>query len=93
MFRALNEHAKDLNDAFSTLTDAYSIACECADTTCIERVEITQDDYDRVRQDPTRFVVLPSHVSPGVEIVVEGNPSFVVVQKLDRAADVARASA
>lgn len=90
MFRSVNEHAKELNEAFSTLTHAYSIACECADTTCIQRVEISREDYDRAREEPTRFVVLPGHVYPDVENVVEESPRFAVVEKLDRAADVAR---
>jgi len=90
MFRQLNEHVKEFNESIGALRETYSISCECADTSCIARVEISREDYDRIREDATRFVVLAGHVYPDVEAVVEENSAFVVVEKFDRAADVAR---
>ena len=47
--------------------DAYAIACECADTGCVETLNIREVVYLAVRSSPRQFVVLHGHVVPGVE--------------------------
>jgi hypothetical protein len=81
LFRAVNEKLRELNEAFSTVTETYAIACECADTTCVETLQIAMDDYLEVRKDPNRFVVLTAHVIPDVEQTVAQNDGYSVVEK------------
>jgi hypothetical protein len=81
LFRAVNEQMRRLNDAISELTSTFVIACECADTRCVERIEVSPEDYLRVRESPRRFLVLPGHVFPEVEDVVAENGGHVVVEK------------
>jgi hypothetical protein len=90
LFRAVNEKLKELNDSFASLADRFTIACECADRSCIEMVEIRPDEYLAVRAEPRRFVVLPGHVYPDVETVVGEYDIYVVVEKTGAAEDVAR---
>ena len=90
LFRALNEKLEELNDSFASLTDRFTIACECADRSCIEMIEIPPDEYLAVRAEPRHFAVLPDHVYPDVEVVVRGNDAYVVVEKTGAAGDVAR---
>ena len=90
LFRALNEKLKELNDSFASLTGRFTIACECADRTCIEMIEIRPDEYLAIRAEPRHFAVLPGHVYPDVETVVGGNDGYAVVQKTGAAEDVAR---
>ncbi len=66
--------------------------CECAQLGCTDVVELSVHAYERVRANPRRFVVQPGHEQPGVEIVVEVQPGYVVVEKLGEAAEEAVAS-
>jgi hypothetical protein len=63
-----------------------SFRCECARLGCNELVELTVRAYERVRSNPRRFIVLPGHEQLDVEVVVERDPEYVVVEKLDQAA-------
>jgi hypothetical protein len=66
--------------------------CECASLECNRLVEITPRAYERVRDDPRRFLVLRGHELPEVETVVESYEEYVVVQKRAEAAEVAEAT-
>ena len=89
LFRAVNEKMTELNEAFVGVTGAYAIACECADTGCVQTVEIAPDAYEQVRANPRRFVVLHGHLYPEVETVVGEADGYVVVEKIEAAARVA----
>jgi hypothetical protein len=89
MFRVVNEHMRALNEAFATVTDTYTIACECYDTGCIATIQIRAEDYLRVRAEPRRFVVRPRHLLTDLEHVVEESDEYVVVDKTDTAGAVA----
>jgi hypothetical protein len=64
--------------------------CECADTSCVEQMQLTASEYEEVRSKPDRFAVLPGHVYPEVEDVVYEKPQYVIVEKIGAAARVAR---
>lgn len=89
LFRAVNDKLKALNEGFLSVTKTFTVACECADVSCVEMLDIDPDDYLTVRAEPREFVVLPGHVYPDVETVVRETDGFVVVQKLAAAAAVA----
>ena len=85
-FRAINEHRQEIND--NVLWSTF--VCECADETCEEQIELTPEEYERVRQTPTYFVVMPSgeHVVADVERVTDRQQRYWVVEKLGIAAAV-----
>ena len=89
LFRSVNEKMRRLNEATAILTGSFTIACECADTSCLEMIEIASGDYLAVRGEPRRFVVLPGHVYPDVETVVDEGETYVVVEKTESAGEVA----
>ena len=89
MFRAVNEKARQLNDALGEITGSYTIACECANADCVDGVEITPEDYERVRSRPNSFVVLTHHVVPEVERVIDQVDGYAVVEKLGAGAEIA----
>jgi hypothetical protein len=62
--------------------------CECGMLGCNELVELTIDEYERVRTDGTRFIVHPGHRTP-VDTPVEAGDGFDVVQKDEPGADLA----
>ena len=89
LFRAVNDKLTDLNKAFVSAMDTFVIACECADTTCVQTLTITPEAYAQVRTNPRRFAVLRGHVYPDVEDVVGEADTYVVVEKIATAALVA----
>jgi 5-bromo-4-chloroindolyl phosphate hydrolysis protein len=81
LFRTVNEKLRELNDAFSEVSETYAIACECANVGCVETLHIVTQEYADVREHPSRFVVLKDHVFPEVERVIAQNDGYVVVEK------------
>ena len=89
LFRSVNEKLKDLNDAFTVVTETFVIACECADRNCTEMITIRPGEYEAVRANPRHFAVLPAHVVRDVETVVSQADEYVVVEKLAVAGETA----
>ena len=87
VFREVNERLRDLNQTFTTLSARMDLICECADTSCAEHLTMSPADYEAVRAEPRRFVVLPGHeAGTDVERVVERQEGFFVVEKRGDAA-------
>ena len=63
--------------------------CECARLECNSAIELSLSEYERVRGNPRRFVILPGHELSDVDVVVERRPGYVVVEKHGRAGAVA----
>jgi 5-bromo-4-chloroindolyl phosphate hydrolysis protein len=93
MFRMVNDKMTELNASFAQMTGTYTIACECADTHCVATIEIAPEEYEAVRREPRHFAVLPGHVYPDVERVVEEFEEYTIVEKLRAAAEVAELTA
>src|ERR671911_1069277 len=66
--------------------DTFGFHCECGrDGGCPEMVWMTLDEYEVVRAQDDRFVVVPGHETDDLERVVEENERFVIVDKVDAA--------
>ena len=65
--------------------------CECAEG-CDAVVLLTIDEYEHVREFPTRFIVAPGHLVVGVEVLVCEYPGYHVVEKFGAGAVVASAT-
>ena len=91
LFREINERVKRLNDGFSMVLPLGDWICECADDTCVERIELSAHAYEVVRANGTHFLVAPSdaHVYPDVERVTVRNDHYWVVEKFGKAGEVA----
>jgi hypothetical protein len=60
----------------------FEFVCECGETTgCDRRVEMTLDEYERVRQQDDRFALTPGHENEAIETIVERHPRFLIVDK------------
>jgi hypothetical protein len=81
VFREVNEviakTAEDLD------ADETGFVCECADVTCAERIPAPLDDYESVREHPTRFLLKDGHEKPLVEKVVRRTEEYSVVEKVE----------
>jgi hypothetical protein len=94
LFREVNERIEDINERFETLTSRSDWVCECAAVECTERLEMSCREYEAIRSVGDRFIVAPGdeHVWPDVERVVERHQKYWVVEKIEHAAKVARAT-
>ena len=77
LFKRVNEEIDDRSAASGDL----EYVCECADTRCSETIRLTHAEYAGVRAQPDHYLVLPGHVMPEVEDVVERRDGWLVVKK------------
>lgn len=90
VFRHVNENIAQLTGLAAET--GYSLyICECSQEGCAESIEITPAEYEAVRTDAARFVVLPGHQMEGIERVIAGNSRFLVVEKFGEAGEIAEA--
>jgi hypothetical protein len=66
--------------------------CECARLGCNLLLELTLAEYEHVRSASRRFVMIDGHELPTVEVVIERQPGYVIVEKQDEAAERAKES-
>jgi hypothetical protein len=57
--------------------------CECGYLGCNATVEMTIAEYEAVRTDFDRFLVVPGHVAEEVDTIVERHAAHLVVVKPD----------
>jgi len=89
LFREVNERIADLTRRYADELLPNRYICECLNTDCTATLELTHDEYERLRADGARFFVLPGHQDSSVETVVEGTPRYVIVEKVGAGAEVA----
>lgn len=89
-FRAINEQIAQLGVRFET--DPLDLVCECSDADCTVRIRVSGSDYERIRAEPTHFVVVPGHETAGIERIVTRTDGFCVVEKGGEAAEIASAT-
>ena len=79
LFREVNEHIEQLAHGFGV--DGHDqLVCECGNPECTQSIELTHDEYERVRAHASRFVVALNHENPETESIVEQNERFAVVE-------------
>jgi hypothetical protein len=94
MFREINERVKELADGFIITPDGDWI-CECANDSCVERIEMSVNEYESVRRYGARFFVAPSdeHLLPDVDrVIIARNNRYWVIEQIGRAGDLAKRS-
>lgn len=91
-FRDANEKIHASADAFA-LQGSIPFICECPESDCMEVVQLTFDEYDAIRQHPTRFFNITGHerssVERGAERIVVVAGELTIVEKVGVAGKVA----
>ena len=80
LFRWVNERRFQA-ECGGSAPEWLEIVCECADRECRRAFTMATAEYEWLRQNPSRFAVLPGHEAPAVEDVVERFPGYVIVEK------------
>jgi hypothetical protein len=83
LFRDVNERIAESAERFDATGTEF--VCECADPNCTHRVEASLAEYERVRDEPTTFLVVPGHEQGDIEEVVEDRGRFRIVDKVQAA--------
>ena len=99
LYREVNERVAEVYSQFGggvtedQMSELIELFCECGQQApCEERVNVTAATYERVRSDPTTFILLPGHGIAIVEDVIERGDGFLIARNIGRAADIARAA-
>jgi hypothetical protein len=81
VFRSVNERIQDVAGAFEFGGEPLDLICECGDASCVDRITMTQEEYEQVRSDSRQFAVAPGHDVLDVERIVARNKGYDVVRK------------
>jgi hypothetical protein len=84
LLRERNEQSVAPNAAHHWVNPPFADwTCECGNENCVEPVRLTIEEYEAIRAEPTRFFIRPSpeHVTPEVEVVVQREERYWVVEK------------
>ncbi len=90
LFREVNERIAETSLGWES--ERSRAVCECDKVDCLETIEVSLQEYEAVRSNPTRFILVDGHEDPAVERVVERTDRFVVVEKFGAGAEVAIAT-
>jgi hypothetical protein len=81
-FREINERVEhDLEPIVEQTAELIAFVCECGRRSCTQAIELSIAEYEAVRSDATRFVVVAGHQIDDVEDVVERHDRYLVIQK------------
>jgi 5-bromo-4-chloroindolyl phosphate hydrolysis protein len=90
LFREVNERIVDLETGYDRDDSLLlGFVCECPREDCSEMLEVTRGQYEAVRENPRRFLVLPGHEDGDIANVVERHTQYLVVEKSGEAGEVA----
>lgn len=81
LFRDVNERIATAAGGFGS--EEAEFVCECADPTCVERVEVPLEVYEDVRAEPTTFLLAKGHEEGSIEKIVERRRRFQIVEKVN----------
>src|SRR5215211_8020416 len=86
LIREVNERIEQL-----AADAAYpEFLCECADTNCVEVIELSIGAYESIRSSPVRFPIKLGHDYPEFERVVEEREHYAIVEKFGEAASIVK---
>ena len=79
LFRRANEEAAR-QSLRGDVPAEVEVVCECTDRDCRQTLTMATAEYQWLRQNPSRFVVLPGHEAPAIEQVVDRFDGYVIVE-------------
>jgi hypothetical protein len=86
VFRSVNERIDEAAVRHHVETP-LPFHCECCDASCVEKLMVSPREYQRVVNERFRFMLIPGHEDAALELVVERNAEYYVVEKIGEARD------
>lgn len=86
MNKRIKESTKKLLDQANTPTEGIMLrmACECSDASCLRKIMLDIDTFDKIHQVEGQFVITPGHEQRDIEEVVAEYPEYIVVKKFSK---------
>jgi hypothetical protein len=75
VLREVNEHIRGVAGLSSSI-----FICECSDAACLGTLELRLEEFDRIRSNPTWFILKPAHAEATIEAVLEEHAEYLVVE-------------
>jgi hypothetical protein len=98
LYRIVNERIAEVYNGFADsvgdddLSGLFELFCECGQADrCRQRVKVDSTTYERVRSDPTTFVLFPGHQTTEVENTIGIGNDYLITRNIGLAAEIARA--
>ena len=91
LVRDVNELVQEVSEGWFEAGELVEFRCECANGSCTERVRITPREYESVRADGRRFIVVTGHELLEVERVVDQLREYSIVVKIGHGEQIAEA--
>jgi hypothetical protein len=87
LLREVNERIHEVGERLQVLPDddQLDFRCECGRPDCENYVSMTASEYEHVRSDTDRFVLVPGHEDLEIERVMERAERYVIVDKRPKA--------
>src|SRR5919201_6253566 len=82
LFREVNERIERISATLQVSDEKLKILCEWGVPTCLEQLDVPTAEYERVRADPTLFMIKPGHEHDDLEEVVERHEGYDIVRKV-----------
>jgi hypothetical protein len=79
-FRRANEALEDKATDLGLGDEPTPYLCECEDERCVKIVQLNREEYEAVRANPKRFVMVPGHQEAD-DVVVREEARFAVIEK------------
>jgi len=91
LFREVNERVNEQAEGHGDDGHVYAYFCECSRTDCVERVHHTSAEYESIRADGARFILVAGHQIDEIEDVIVKLDDSIVVEKQGVAGERAEA--
>jgi hypothetical protein len=86
-FRQANEGLEQKATEFGFGDEPTPYLCECENEYCTSVLQLTREQYEAVRANPRRFLMVAGHQEPD-ERVVQGEARYIVIEKSGKAGDL-----
>lgn len=90
VFREANDRIAERRAELTSVDGPTPFLCECEDESCTALVRLTLGEYERVRSEPTQFVIVPGHPTEGEVADGLGGDGWVCVRKHGAGSKVVR---
>ncbi len=91
--RQVNEQVEQLSERWNEPGEPLEILCECSLAECTQRLHVPLVDYQAVRENDARFMLVDQHIDKEIERRVGEVGDATVVEKFGPGRDVAVATA
>jgi hypothetical protein len=81
LFRELNDLIFEMAVSLAIGPPHVEFVCECAREGCLDRIELTLDEYSAVRANHAHFALISGHQLLDVETLVATHDRYTVVAK------------